>query len=413
MTHRHAAAPEEIQAHAERLTRLIRSAIADSGGALPFDRFMELALYAPGLGYYVAGATKLGADGDFVTAPEISPLYGRCVAEQCREVLAALGGGDVLEFGAGSGALAAELLLALADADALPERYLILELSPELAARQRALLQERAPALCGLVQWTDALPAGLRGVVLANEMLDAMPVHRFCIGDTGTVLEVFVETDGDGFSVRAGAPVSAGLVDAVGLIQARAKADGRALEPGFCSEINLRLDPWVRAVADSLAAGLTLLIDYGYPRAEYYRPERGGGTLMCHFRHQAYADPFVRIGLQDITAHVDFSALADAGIDAGLSLAGYTTQANFLLGCGLDRLLARSATDPAAMLDLTAGVKQLLLPTAMGERFHVLALSKHLEPPEPDGWCGFSLRDLRGRIGKGEGRGARDNHTLS
>jgi len=398
MMHEHAAAPEDIQAHAERLTRLIRGAIVGAGGALPFDRFMELALYAPGLGYYVAGATKLGAAGDFVTAPEISPLFGGCVAEQCREALAALGGGDVLEFGAGSGALAAELLLSLAAADALPERYLILELSPELAARQRALLQARAPALCGLVQWIDALPAGLRGVVVANEVLDAMPVHRFCIGDAGAVLEVLVETDGDGFGVRAGAPVSAGLVHAVRLIQARAKADGRALEPGFCSEINLRLGPWVRAVADSLAAGLALLIDYGYPGPEYYLPERGGGTLMCHFRHQAHADPFVNIGLQDITAHVDFSALADAGAECGLSLAGYTTQANFLLGCGLDRLLAESAADAAAMLDLAAGVKQLLLPTAMGERFQVLALSKHLEPPEPGGWCGFSLRDLRGRI---------------
>jgi SAM-dependent MidA family methyltransferase len=398
MMHEHAAAPEDMQAHAERLARLIRDAIADAAGALPFDRFMELALYAPGLGYYVAGAIKLGAAGDFVTAPEISPLFGRCVAEQCREALAALGGGDVLEFGAGSGALAAELLLALAAADALPERYLILELSPELAARQRALLQERAPEICGLVQWIDALPAGLRGVVLANEVLDAMPVHRFCVGDAGAVLEVFVETVGDGFGVRAGAPISAGLVDAVQMIQARAEAEGRALEPGFCSEINLRLGPWVRAVADSLAAGLALLIDYGYPRTEYYLPERGGGTLMCHFRHQAHPDPFVHIGLQDITAHVDFSALADAGTEAGLSLVGYTTQANFLLGCGLDRLLAQSAADPAAMLDLTAGVKQLLLPTAMGERFQVLALSKHLEPPEPGGWCGFALRDLRGRI---------------
>ena len=397
--HEHAAAPEEIQAHAERLRRLIRGAIADAGGALPFDRFMELALYAPGLGYYVAGATKLGAAGDFVTAPEISPLFGRCVAEQCREALAALGGGDVLEFGAGSGALAAELLSALAAADALPERYLILELSPELAARQRAHLQERAPALCGRVQWIDALPTRLRGVVLANEVLDAMPVHRFCIGEGGTVLELFVETDGDGFNLRAGAPLSAGLIDAVRRVQADATTAGRALQPGFCSENNLRLGPWIRAVADSLEAGLAVLIDYGYPRAEYYLPERSGGTLMCHFRHQAHTDPLVRIGLQDITAHVDFSALADAGAASGLTLAGYTTQANFLLGCGLDRLMAEFADDPAAMLDLTAGVKQLLLPTAMGERFQVLALSKHLEPPEPDGWCGFSMRDLRRRIG--------------
>ncbi|MGB5735541.1 MAG: SAM-dependent methyltransferase [Thiohalocapsa sp.] len=396
------AEPEDLQAHAERLSDLIRRAVTDAGGALPFDRFMDLALYAPGLGYYVAGAAKLGADGDFVTAPEISPLFGRCVAEQCREVLGALGGGDLLEFGAGSGALAAEVLSTLAAHDALPERYLILELSPDLAARQRALLQRRVPALCGLVQWIDALPEALRGVVLANEVLDAMPVQRFCIGEAGAVREVFVEIDGDGFAARRRSPLSPGLIGAVELIQGQigvtTGVQGGPWQPGYCSEINLRLGPWVRAVADSLSAGLALLIDYGYPRAEYYLPERTGGTLMCHHRHQAHADPFVRIGLQDITAHVDFTALAEAGAECGLALAGYTTQANFLLGCGLDHLMAEAADDPAARLDLAAGVKQLLLPSAMGERFQVMALSKQVQPPEPEGWRGFSLRDLSGRL---------------
>jgi len=392
-----AAQPDQARAQAHRLTALIRREIAAANGALPFDRFMELALYAPGLGYYVAGATKLGATGDFVTAPEVSPLFGRCVAEQCREALTTMGGGAVLEFGAGSGALAAELLSALAAADSLPERYLILELSPDLAARQRALLAERVPDLCDRVHWVDALPEQLRGVVLANEVLDAMPVHRFCLGDDGDVQELFVEALGDGIAIRSGPPLSPGLLDAVALIQAQAQAQERALAPGFCSEVNLRLRPWVQAVADGLAAGMLLLIDYGYPRTEYYLPERRDGTLMCHFRHQAHANPCANLGLQDITAHVDFSALAQAGTDAGLTLAGYTTQANFLLGCGLDRLMAQFADDPAAMLDLAAGVKQLLLPSAMGERFQALALTKQLPAPA-NGWCGFGLRDLSARL---------------
>mgnify|MGYP001046510120 CR=1 FL=1 len=391
------ALPDPGLAHSERLAELIRREIAAAAGALPFDRFMELTLYAPELGYYVAGATKLGAAGDFVTAPEISPLFGRCVAEQCREALAAMGGGDLLEFGAGSGALAAELLSSLAAADALPERYLILELSPDLAARQRALLAPSVPDLYARIHWIDGLPEQLRAVVLANEVLDAMPVHRFRIGDDDDVQELFIQAAGNGFAVRAGRPVSAGLTDAVTLIQTQAQAEGRALAPGYCSEINLRLGPWVQAVSDSLTTGLLLLIDYGYPRAEYYRPERRDGTLTCHFRHQAHDDPFANIGLQDITAHVDFSALAQAGANAGLTLAGYTTQANFLLGCGLDRLVTASVGDPAAMLDLTAGVKQLLLPTAMGERFQVLALTKNLAAPA-DGWCGCSIRDLSGRL---------------
>jgi SAM-dependent MidA family methyltransferase len=380
--------------YSQRLADLIRTEIAAAGGSLPFDRFMELALYAPGLGYYAAGAPKLGPEGDFVTAPEISPLFGRCIAEQCHEVLTALGGGDLLEFGAGSGALAAELLSALAQRDALPERYLILEPSPDLAARQRALLAERAPRLAKRVDWIAAPPQRLRGVILANEVLDAMPVHRFCIGTGGDIQELAVEVDGDGFRGRSTAPRSTLLSNAVLALH----ADGLALEPGYCSEINLRLEPWVQMLAQTLDAGMALLIDYGYPRQEYYLPERRGGTLMCHFRHQAHADPFLNVGLQDITAHVDFTALARAGTAAGLDLAGYTSQANFLLGCGLDRLLSEASGDTTALLQLTAGVKQLVLPSAMGERFHVLALSRQLPRPPSENWCGFALRDLSTRL---------------
>jgi len=387
----------DAAAHAAALEALIHAEIERAGGALAFDRFMDLALYAPGLGYYVAGATKLGASGDFVTAPELSPLFGGCVAAQCGEVLAALGGGDLLEFGAGSGALAAQVLAALAEQGVPPERYLILEPSPDLAERQRALLAERAPCWLERVHWVQRLPEGFRGVMLANEVLDAMPVHRFALGAGGEVLECLVTAPDGGLALVTGAPVSPGLAAAVERITALARAAGRPLPPGYRSELNLRLGPWMRAVADALSAGMLLLIDYGYPRAEYYLPERRDGTLLCHHRHQAHADPLANLGLQDITAHVDFTAVAEAGAAAGLGLAGYTSQAQFLIGCGLDRLLAAGAGDPAAMLDLAAGAKQLILPSAMGERFQAMALTRAVEPPA-SGWCGFSVRDLSGRL---------------
>jgi len=385
-------ASDDAAKHSRRLLDLIREEASSRGGLLPFDRFMELALYAPGLGYYVAGTHKLGPEGDFVTAPELSPLFGRCIAEQCREVLEALEGGDVLEFGAGSGALAAEVLTALATTSALPHSYLILELSPELRERQHRLIAERVPHLASRVRWLDRLPEGFRGCVLANEVLDAMPVHRFRVGADGKPRELFVEPAPEGLEEIAAAPVSPGLPEAVHGLQDK----GLAIDPGFESELNLRLAPWIRSLAEVVEQGLVLLIDYGYPRHEYYRSDRRGGTLTCHYRHRAHFDPYLHPGLQDITAHVDFTAIAEAGSCAGLRLAGYTTQAHFLIGCGLDRLLTRAATDPNA-LDLTLGAKQLVLPSAMGERFKVIGLNKGLDRP----WSGFSFRDLRERLDQG------------
>lgn len=367
-----------------RLGALIRDEIAAAGGRLPFDRFMELALYAPGLGYYVAGATKLGPAGDFVTAPEISPLFGRCLAIQCAEMLERLGGGDLLELGAGTGQLAVQLLGTLERLAALPERYLILEPSPDLQARQRALISERIPRLAPRCEWLSRLPDGMRGLAIANEVLDAMPVQRFRIRPDGGIDECFV-------SIRDGALVevldqasSPGLAAAVTALQ----TEGYARLPGYSSEINPRLGPWMRAIGQSLARGLVVLIDYGYPRRAYYQDDRTMGTLMCHRRHQAHGDPYRDLGLQDITAHVDFTAVAEAGAAAGFDLAGFTTQAHFLIGCGIDQLIAESPT----RLDLVAGAKQLLLPTAMGERFKVMALSKGVEGE----WRGFAMRDLSG-----------------
>lgn len=392
-----------------RLQALIGAAIDAAGGRLPFDRFMELALYAPGLGYYSAGAVKLGPAGDFVTAPELSPLFGRCIATQAAEVLAALradaqGPVEILEFGAGSGALAGEVLTALAAAGQSPDAYLILEPSADLAARQRAHLANRGIDLAR-VHWLQRLPDQVRGLVIANEVLDAMPVHRFCIDATGAIAEVFVTRASasagagagadTGLAECTGAPVSPGLAAAVGAVQAA----GLALTPGYCSEINLRAAPWLQALAERLRAGLVLIFDYGYPRHEFYAPQRHTGTLLCHHRHHAHPDPYRHLGLQDITAHVDFSALAAAGQAAGLALAGYSTQAHFLLGCGIDaqlQLAAAETQDPLALANLNAGARQLLLPTQMGERFQCLGLARGL--PADLIPCGFRLRDLRHRL---------------
>ncbi len=385
--------------HHRALEALIRDEIKAAGGQLGFDRFMELALYAPGLGYYVAGAPKLGPEGDFVTAPEISPLFARCLANACREVLSACrqdddrtNGPDLLELGAGTGALAAELLASLAAKGPLPEHYLILEPSPDLAQRQYQTIASRVPELLGRCHWLDRLPKRLNGIIIANEVLDAMPVHRFQIDDQRQIQEVCVGTDGDHFIDLLSDSAAPALQAEVQALQAA----GLATQPGYRSEINLRLAPWTKALGAMLGTGLLLVIDYGYPRAEFYLAERHQGSLMCHSRHRAHADPYRDIGLQDITAHIDFSALADAGQSAGLTLAGYTTQANFLIGCGIDALIAEAAAaDPAAMLELTAGAKQLLLPSAMGERFQVMGLGRGLDALP---LSGFSVRDLSARL---------------
>ncbi|MFD2113791.1 class I SAM-dependent methyltransferase [Thiorhodococcus fuscus] len=369
-----------------RLQDRIRAAIAESAGLLPFDRFMELALYAPGLGYYVAGAEKFGPDGDFTTAPELSPLFGRCIANQCAEVLERIPEAEILEFGAGSGALAIQILGRLAESDALPKRYRILEPSPELRRRQRDRIQQRLPHLIDRCEWLDGLPERMQGIVIANEVLDAMPVHRFRLDDAGEPLEVCVG-EREGAFTDVDAPIrSPGLAERIATLQ----AEGFAQTPGYASEINLRLAPWLSALSDVLERGLALLIDYGYSRSAYYQSDRSMGTLMCHYRHQAHEDPYRHIGLQDITAHVDFTAVAEAGLGAGFELAGFTTQAHFLIGCGIDQLLSES---PDA-LEQTLAAKQLLLPTEMGERFKVMGLDKGMS----ESWRGFSVRDLSDRL---------------
>ncbi len=377
---------EAALAHSQSLLARIKEEISACGGVMDFRRYMELALYAPGLGYYSAGQQRLGEGGDFTTAPEISPLFSRCLARQCAEVLERIGG-DVLEFGAGSGVMAAEVLLELERLGVAPERYAIVELSADLRERQRATLEARAPHLAGRVQWLDRLEGNdFKGVVLANELLDAMPVSCFAIR-AGQVMERCVgSTDaGLGWVERKAGETLNAVIEALDL----------QLPDGYCSELNPGLAPWMRALGAFVERAAVVLIDYGYPRREYYAAQRSMGTLICHYRHRAHDDVFWYPGLQDITANVDFTAVAEAGEAAGLDLLGYTTQAHFLMSSGLDELFQEAlGEDALAQLSLAQQVKTLTLPGQMGERFQVMALGKGIEGP----LRGFALRDLRNRL---------------
>ena len=378
-------------AHSARLLDHLRAEIAKAGGAISFARFMELALYAPGLGYYRAGARKFGPGGDFVTAPELSPLFSRCLARQCREILQALGGSEILELGAGSGIMAADLLLELRALDALPERYAILELSGELRQRQRQTLTERAPDLLERVVWLEKLPEpGFRGVVLGNEVLDALPVERFRITAHGPrrLMVTWIE-NGLTWAEDEEDPAVTAMI-------ARIEVElGWRLPEGYTSEYVPHLADWLWAIAEPLAAGALLFVDYGYPRRAYYHPERIDGTLLCHYRHRVHADPLILPGLQDITASVDFTAVADAADAAGLEIGGYTSQNYFLFGCGLMELLAEvDAADTVRYLEQVRQVKLLTLPGEMGDRFQAIALTRNLDIP----LRGFAFRDERGRL---------------
>jgi SAM-dependent MidA family methyltransferase len=375
--------PEEAE-HSAAVAALIRAEIAAAGGWLSFERFMELALYAPGLGYYSAGSFKLGAGGDFVTAPESSALFGRCLARQCAEVLAHTGG-EILELGAGTGRLAETLLTALAAQHSLPERYAILEVSADLAARQRAHLAHLPAALRERVVWLERLPArAFDGVILANEVLDALPCRRFTCGAGGGVRELGVAAGAGGapFREQHAAPDQA--------LAAAFRQLSVALSEGYTSEICLRVAPWIAALGESLARGAMILCDYGLPRAHYYHPQRTGGTLRCHFRQRAHDDPCINVGVQDISAWVDFTRVAEAAQAAGLTVAGFATQAAFLLGLGLEVLVA-AAGDPIEHARLVGEARRLVMPEEMGEAFKVMALTRGLDVP----LSGFAVQDLR------------------
>jgi SAM-dependent MidA family methyltransferase len=367
--------------HSQALTGLVADAIAAAGGWLSFARYMELALYAPGLGYYTGGSTKLGGAGDFVTAPELSPLFSQTLARQLGEIQAAIGG-SVLELGAGSGRMAADVLLTLDRMGRLPERYAILEPSPDLRERQQQRIASLPAHLSQRVQWLEALPEVWTGSVVANEVLDALPVHLVVWGDVLHERGVVVA---DGKFAYQDLPLTpGGLHDAASRVQAPA---------GYVSEISLAAPALIEALAAALQRGALLFIDYGFGRSEYFHPQRSAGTLMCHYRHRVHDDPFFLPGLQDITAHVDFTAVAEAGVRSGLQLAGYTSQAHFLVNLGITDLLAQVPADGHAYVQHAAAAQKLLSPAEMGELFKVVAMTRGPLPP----LSGFARGDL-GRL---------------
>ncbi|MEI2456989.1 SAM-dependent methyltransferase [Lysobacter firmicutimachus] len=366
-------------AHSARLSALIHEQIAAHGGAIPFSRFMELALYAPGLGYYSAGASKFGAEGDFVTAPELGPVFAACVAEAVAPVLRQIGPqARFLELGGGTGAFAEVVLKRLLELDALPDRYAILEPSAQLRHRQRERLRERlVPPVFDLLEWPDG-PFGDEwdGVLFANEVIDALPTPRFAIRNE-EVFEEYVVADGEGFA-RTLRPADDFLANAVRLAERRLE---RPLAEGYRSELLPQLPYWIQAVSGGLRRGAMLFVDYGYPRSEYYAPERADGTLRAYYRHRVHGEPLLWPGLQDLTASVDFTALVEAGVAAGFDLAGYCNQASFLLGNGLAGVLERieRIADPVEKQRRLDEVKRLTLPSEMGERFQVMGFEKEVE----------------------------------
>lgn len=373
------------RAHVERVHALIRAEAEAHGGSIPFSRFMEIALYAPGLGYYRAGWRTFGAEGDFVTAAEISPLFASAVARQVEQALSSLGAREVIEIGAGTGRMAAQMLLDLVQEGEV--RYRILELSGALASRQRETISAHAPDALARVSWLDGLPeSGFRGVVLANEVVDAVPVERFEVTADG--ISVHCVGFDAGRPVWRSRPAAPWLVEAVESVQHEI---GYRFPVGYISEIGPARCAWAASIAERMERGLVLVMDYGFPRRELYHPDRRDGTLRCHFRHRRHDDPLALCGLQDITAHVDFTAIARA---SGLDIAGFTTQSEFLLGCGLLDLV--SDVDPGSpeFVRLTSQIKRITLPGEMGEAVKVMALTRGMEEP----LIGFSGRDHRMRL---------------
>lgn len=359
------------QAYSDRLTTQIAEEIRQLG-PIPFERYMSLALYSPGLGYYSAGSQKLGTSGDFVTAPEISPLFSQCVARQCAQVLSELSSGNIFELGAGSGKMALDVLHALENEGMLPEHYYILEVSADLHDRQRRLFQEKAPQYLSRVTWLDRLPPHpMDGIIIANEVMDALPIHKFKIENT--IKEYYVDFMDDHFVWHVDEPSAAELVERIDRLDI-------AFKSGYESEINLQLPSWIRSLSNCLQRGLILLMDYGFPRHEYYHPDRCQGTIMCHYRHRAHSDPLVLTGLQDITAHVDFTDVAESAKQNNLDVVGFTHQAAFLLNCGLIDLVP--PTEDVVIAFRTAQeIKRLTLPSEMGELFKMIALVRGIDMP--------------------------------
>ena len=361
------------------LLELVADDIDKGGGWMPFSRYMERVLYAPGLGYYSGGARKFGPGGDFITAPELTPLFGQALASQVEQVMRA-SAPQVIEVGAGTGLLAVDLLLELEHRGCLPEHYGILELSGELRERQFETLAQKAPHLAPRVRWLDALPERFSGAVVANEVLDVMPVHLLVSRAEGLFergVSLVAEAEGGRRLCWADVPAEGAVRDAALALALPAPRSGE-----YVTELNLAGRAWVSAWAEHLETGAMLLIDYGYPRAEYYLPSRSSGTLLCYYRHHAHGDPFLWPGLNDITAFVDFTTAAEAAFDAGLDVLGYTTQAQFLFNCGvLECLGRRGPAESVGYIRAARAVQKLTAPQEMGELFKVLALGRGIDAP--------------------------------
>lgn len=395
-------APADAIKHSNALVERIRGAIeanTDTAGGITFRRYMEMALYEPGLGYYVAGARKIGAEGDFITAPEVSPLFARCLATQCVEILTAQKKQDtqtssanhypdLLELGAGTGILAADLLTELERQNCLPGRYYLLDLSPDLKQRQKSTLKQRIPHLIDRIVWLERLPESFSGVILANEVLDAMPVERFTLQKEQVYQHFVIWDDETGKLVEQLRPAGKQLSEQVKQLGIAAN------NTPYTSELNPNLQGWMSALSQSLKQGVMLLIDYGYPRRDYYQADRKHGTLICHYQHRVNEAPLYYPGLQDITANVDFTAVAETADQAGLTVAGFTSQAAFLTLNDLEQHFqtaidafrnSEGATQASHQIDdrlmhrLAQQIRTLTLPSEMGERFKVIALSRGLK----------------------------------
>ena len=389
--------PEELKCLSEKLAAVIRAEI-EQNGSISFSEYMEMALYEPGLGYYSAGLQKFGEGGDFITAPQLGDVFARCLAKQVEQIGDELGAYEIIEAGAGSGVLAANLLKALQD-NHPPARYRILERSAHLRQVQRETLERSVPQWMDRISWLDQPPeTDWQGVFIANEVLDALTVELFCCVNEDNregVRQMRVVNGPDGFAWDQG--------QCPPVMEAKIQSTLASLESpptdGYQSEINTALPAWLESVTASLHKGTALFIDYGYPRQEYYLPQRRNGTLICHYRHRAHDDPFVWPGLTDISASVDFTALAEAADSCGFEVSGYTSQTMFLLGCGLEEVIQsfQSLSEKDRVMK-NIEVRKLTLPAEMGERFQVMALCRDLGEELSENLRGFTLRDLRYRL---------------
>jgi len=359
-------APE--QAYSQQLKQIIIQKIQQAGGAIPFAEFMQLALYEPQWGYYTGNKHKFGAQGDFITAPELSPLFAQTLARQCQQVLQKAKHDTILEFGAGSGILAAGLLESLEQLGCLPAQYLILEVSADLQQFQRETIGQKVPHLLERVTWLQALPEQpIKGMVVANEVLDAMPVTKFQVIQNGIESFYVAVDENEQFIWQTKNCNDSEIATLVEKYQ---------LGDGYESEYNPQLKPWVQAIAGCLDSGVALLIDYGFLQDTYYHPQRSMGTIMCHYKHHAHPDPLMYVGLQDITAHVNFSAVGDSAIESGLQVVGYSNQAQFLMQCGLlDIMESIEDKQSKDYFNYSQQAKVLLMPQEMGEMFKIMALA--------------------------------------